>query len=82
MLDCRPQLPCIVLQTFFVEDMGLDLRMTPNYDDFSCQFSCVRSAQCMPNFAKHHELLIGLCCKLSSLFVTKWLTAKHPDGRA
>ena len=31
--------PAALLQTFFQEDMGLDLRMTPNYDDFSCQFS-------------------------------------------
>ncbi len=26
-------------QAFFVEDMGLPLRMTPDYNDFSCQFS-------------------------------------------
>ena len=27
------------VQTFFQEDMGLQLRMAPNYEDFSCQFS-------------------------------------------
>ena len=26
-------------QEFFAKDMGLPLEMTPNYDDFSCQFS-------------------------------------------
>lgn len=26
-------------QEFFEKDMGLALTMTPNYDDFSCQFS-------------------------------------------
>ncbi|PNW77196.1 hypothetical protein CHLRE_10g426350v5 [Chlamydomonas reinhardtii] len=26
-------------QSFFEKDMGLPLTMTPNYDDFSCQFS-------------------------------------------
>jgi len=26
-------------QRFFKEDMGIDLEMTPNYDDFSCQFA-------------------------------------------
>ncbi|KAG2497918.1 hypothetical protein HYH03_004182 [Edaphochlamys debaryana] len=26
-------------QTFFARDMGIPLTMTPNYDDFSCQFS-------------------------------------------
>eukprot|EP00873_Tetraselmis_striata_P028438 jgi/Tetstr1/448702/TSEL_035941.t1 len=26
-------------QTFFKDAMGMDLTMTPNYDDFSCQFS-------------------------------------------
>eukprot|EP00884_Botryococcus_braunii_P023672 jgi/Botrbrau1/998/Bobra.114_1s0036.1 len=26
-------------QEFFAKDMGLPLTMTPNYDDFSCQFS-------------------------------------------
>lgn len=26
-------------QEFFMKDMGLPLEMTPNYDDFSCQFS-------------------------------------------
>ena len=26
-------------QDFFEEDMGLPLTMTPNYEDFSCQFS-------------------------------------------
>ena len=25
-------------QEFFRQDMGLDLCMTPNYEDFSCQF--------------------------------------------
>lgn len=27
------------MQEFFEKDMGLPLTMTPNYDDFSCQFS-------------------------------------------
>lgn len=26
-------------QEFFEKDMGLPLTMTPNYEDFSCQFS-------------------------------------------
>ncbi len=26
-------------QEFFEKDMGLPLEMTPNYDDFSCQFA-------------------------------------------
>lgn len=26
-------------QEFFAKEMGLDLRMTPNYEDFSCQFN-------------------------------------------
>lgn len=29
----------IPTQTFFARDMGLPLTMTPNYDDFSCQFA-------------------------------------------
>jgi hypothetical protein len=28
----------IPTQEFFRQEMGLDLRMTPNYEDFSCQF--------------------------------------------
>ena len=28
-----------MLQEFFAQDMGLPLTMTPNYEDFSCQFS-------------------------------------------
>lgn len=28
----------IPTQEFFEKDMGIDLRMTPNYEDFSCQF--------------------------------------------
>lgn len=30
-------------QEFFAKDMGLPLTMTPNYDDFSCQFSFGRT---------------------------------------
>lgn len=26
------------MQEFFARDMGLPLTMTPNYDDFSCQW--------------------------------------------
>mmetsp|Transcript_3936 Transcript_3936/g.5472 ORF Transcript_3936/g.5472 Transcript_3936/m.5472 type:complete len:300 (-) Transcript_3936:80-979(-) len=33
----------IPTQTFFKEDMGLDLLMEPNYEDFSCQFSFGKS---------------------------------------
>uniref|UniRef100_A0A7S4DMS4 Beta-carotene isomerase D27-like C-terminal domain-containing protein n=2 Tax=Lotharella globosa TaxID=91324 RepID=A0A7S4DMS4_9EUKA len=30
-------------QRFFKEDMGVDVRMTPNYDDFSCQFDFLQA---------------------------------------
>ncbi|KAL6771544.1 hypothetical protein ACKKBG_A26805 [Auxenochlorella protothecoides x Auxenochlorella symbiontica] len=30
-------------QRFFMEDMGLPLTMTPNYDDFSCEFAFGRT---------------------------------------
>ncbi|CAM9979219.1 unnamed protein product [Scytosiphon promiscuus] len=30
---------CVPTEEFFAKDMGLALEMTPNYDDFSCQFS-------------------------------------------
>lgn len=33
----------LALQEFFARDMGLPLTMTPNYDDFSCQFAFGRS---------------------------------------
>jgi hypothetical protein len=33
----------LTCQAFFARDMGLPLTMTPNYDDFSCQFAFGRT---------------------------------------
>jgi hypothetical protein len=35
-----PQIPT---QTFFIKDMGLPLTMSPNYEDYSCQFAFGKS---------------------------------------
>ena len=37
-ITCLP-LHSLQMQTFFTEDMALPLSMTPNYEDFSCQFA-------------------------------------------
>lgn len=30
-------------ETFFMQDMGIPLTMTPNHDDFSCEFAFGRT---------------------------------------
>jgi Beta-carotene isomerase D27-like, C-terminal len=39
-----------LLQEFFKQEMGLDLRMTPNYEDFRCR--------CCHKHLEHLELLM------------------------
>ncbi|CAN0019015.1 unnamed protein product [Ectocarpus sp. 8 AP-2014] len=39
MNTCKARRRAVPTEEFFAKDMGLALEMTPNYEDFSCQFS-------------------------------------------
>lgn len=58
----------IPTETFFREDMGLDLTMEPNYDDFSCQFSFGKQPEAATTADLHSTRCFQSCSQKAALF--------------
>eukprot|EP00195_Chlamydomonas_chlamydogama_P009448 CAMPEP_0202891232 /NCGR_PEP_ID=MMETSP1392-20130828/1348_1 /ASSEMBLY_ACC=CAM_ASM_000868 /TAXON_ID=225041 /ORGANISM="Chlamydomonas chlamydogama, Strain SAG 11-48b" /LENGTH=270 /DNA_ID=CAMNT_0049574923 /DNA_START=47 /DNA_END=859 /DNA_ORIENTATION=+ len=67
-------------QEFFIKDMGLQLCMTPNYEDFSCQFSFGKSPEAQGVDAAFQTPCFSQCPSKRRLVPTQDTTAAARCG--
>mmetsp|Transcript_4629 Transcript_4629/g.10127 ORF Transcript_4629/g.10127 Transcript_4629/m.10127 type:complete len:170 (-) Transcript_4629:821-1330(-) len=68
----------IPTQNFFIEDMGLPLTMTPNYETHECQFSFGRLPDAQDEFDAKNTPCLTRCPTAGSM--RKWHSAADRSG--